>query len=71
LADYIGRKKVLLGALLINFAAVAVMFIATTNPVFFVGKMLNGLVVGAIGTVTVSYIGEVHTFHIQAETGIF
>lgn len=59
LADYIGRKKVLALALLISFVAVAIEFIATTNAVFFAGKLLNGFMVGAIGTIMVSYIGEV------------
>ena len=54
-----GRKKILMGALVISFAAVAVEFIATTNPVFFAGKFLNGFMVGTIGTIMVSYIGEV------------
>ncbi|KAM0323347.1 hypothetical protein ACHAQA_008940 [Verticillium albo-atrum] len=59
LADWIGRKKVLIGALLISFAAVAVEFVATTNAVFFAGKLLNGFMVGAVATVMVSYIGEI------------
>ncbi|KAF4783337.1 maltose permease MAL31 [Colletotrichum scovillei] len=45
LADYIGRKKVLALALIISFVAVAIEFIATTNPVFFAGKLLNGFMV--------------------------
>ncbi|OLN83277.1 Maltose permease MAL31-like protein 3 [Colletotrichum chlorophyti] len=59
LADYIGRKKVLALALIISFIAVAIEFIATTNAVFFVGKLLNGFMVGAVGTVMISYIGEI------------
>lgn len=59
LADYIGRKKVLALALIISFIAVAVEFVATTNAVFFAGKLLNGFMVGAVGTVMISYIGEV------------
>lgn len=47
------------GALVISFVAVALEFIATTSPVFFVGKFLNGFMVGTIGTVMVSYVGEV------------
>ncbi|WQF76442.1 Putative major facilitator, sugar transporter, major facilitator superfamily [Colletotrichum destructivum] len=59
LADLIGRKKVLALALLISFVAVTIEFIATTNAVFFAGKLLNGLMVGAVGTIMVSYIGEI------------
>lgn len=46
-------------ALCISYAAVTVEFVATTNPVFFGGKFLNGFAVGALATITVSYIGEV------------
>ncbi|EQB55952.1 hypothetical protein CGLO_04056 [Colletotrichum gloeosporioides Cg-14] len=59
LADYIGRKKVLALALIVSFIAVAIEFVATTNVVFFLGKLLNGVMVGAVGTVMVSYIGEI------------
>ena len=59
LADWVGRKKILMGALVISFAAVAIEFVATTNTVFFVGKFLNGFMVGTIATVMISYIGEV------------
>ena len=54
-----GRKKLLISALIISIIAVAIEFVATTNPVFFVGKLLNGLMVGTVGTVMISYIGEV------------
>lgn len=60
-----GRKMVLMGALIISIIAVAVEFIATTNAVFFIGKLLNGLMVGAVGTVMVSYIGEVGKLSVQ------
>lgn len=59
LADWLGRRVVIMMALTISFAAVTVEFVATTNPVFFGGKFLNGFAVGALATITVSYIGEV------------
>ncbi|SPO03444.1 related to maltose permease [Cephalotrichum gorgonifer] len=68
LADMFGRKKVLMGALAISYVAVAIEFIATTNPVFFVGKLLNGFMVGTIGTIMVSYIGEISPLALR---GIF
>jgi MFS transporter, SP family, general alpha glucoside:H+ symporter len=46
-------------ALAVSFAAISVEFTATTNPVFFGGKFLNGFVVGAIQAVMTTYIGEV------------
>ncbi|KAK7427645.1 hypothetical protein QQZ08_005920 [Neonectria magnoliae] len=59
LADWIGRKNVLLGSLIISLIAVAIEFIATTNLVFFLGKLLNGVMVGGVATTMVSYIGEI------------
>lgn len=37
----------------------AVELIATTSPVFFAGKLINGFMIGTIGTIMISYIGEV------------
>lgn len=34
-------------------------FVATTNPLFFGGKFLNGFAVGTLQAVTGTYIGEV------------
>jgi MFS transporter, SP family, general alpha glucoside:H+ symporter len=34
-------------------------FVSTTNALFFGGKFLNGFAVGALASVTVTYIGEV------------
>ncbi|CAK7235913.1 hypothetical protein SBRCBS47491_009458 [Sporothrix bragantina] len=59
LADVIGRKYVLLIAIIITFIAVGVEFYATTNAVFFAGKFINGIMVGAIGTNMITYIGEI------------
>ncbi|KAI1632237.1 general substrate transporter [Biscogniauxia mediterranea] len=59
LADGLGRKMSIFVALLISFAAITVEFIATTNPVFFAGKFVNGLSIGVMASVTVTYIGEV------------
>lgn len=59
LADMFGRKKVLIGALFISYGAVAAEFVATTNAVFFVGKLLNGCMIGTLATIMITYIGEV------------
>ncbi|OQU97498.1 hypothetical protein CLAIMM_03423 [Cladophialophora immunda] len=59
IADIIGRKFTLIGALAISFAAISVEFAATTNPVFFGGKFLNGFAVGAIQGVMTTYVGEI------------
>ncbi len=58
IADMVGRRYTLLAALLIAVVAIAVEFIATTNAVFFAGKMINGLSIGIIQTMMVGYVGE-------------
>lgn len=40
-------------------------FVATTNELFFGGKFLNGFAIGALASVTVTYIGEVRTTSID------
>ncbi|EXJ75325.1 uncharacterized protein A1O5_02021 [Cladophialophora psammophila CBS 110553] len=44
-ADMIGRKFTLIGALTVSFAAISIEFASTTNPVFFGGKFLNGFAI--------------------------
>ncbi|RAR10487.1 general substrate transporter [Stemphylium lycopersici] len=58
-ADWLGRRLVVMICLAVTFAAVTMEFVATTNELFFGGKFLNGFVVGALASVTVTYIGEV------------
>lgn len=58
IADMIGRRYTLLAALLTAVVAITVEFIATTNDVFFAGKMINGLSIGVIQTMMVGYVGE-------------
>ncbi|OAL45946.1 general substrate transporter [Pyrenochaeta sp. DS3sAY3a] len=59
LADWLGRRMVIMICLAVTFAAVTMEFVATTNELFFGGKFLNGFVTGALASVTVTYIGEV------------
>lgn len=42
-----------------TFVGTGLEFAATTNAVFFVGKLINGFSVGALNTICVSYISEV------------
>lgn len=58
-ADWLGRRMVVMICLVVTFAAVTMEFVATTNELFFGGKFLNGFVTGALASVTVTYIGEV------------
>ncbi|CAM1504268.1 Fc.00g018590.m01.CDS01 [Cosmosporella sp. VM-42] len=59
IADWLGRRMVIIICLVITYAAITMEFVATTNALFFGGKFLNGFAVGALASVTVSYIGEV------------
>ncbi|ETS78020.1 hypothetical protein PFICI_10082 [Pestalotiopsis fici W106-1] len=59
LADKFGRKPVLIGSILVSFAAIALEFISTTNEMFFGGKFLNGFTTGIILTVALAYVGEI------------
>ncbi|KAL2819449.1 general substrate transporter [Aspergillus granulosus] len=67
-ADMFGRKKTLMVALVISYIAVAIEFVATSNPVFFTGKLLNGFMVGTVATVMITYIGEISPLALR---GIF
>ena len=58
-ADKIGRKLVYLFAFLVMLVGITLETVATTNPMFFAGKFINGFSVGAFGTVTMTYLGEV------------
>ena len=59
LADWLGRRLVIMICLTVTFAAIIMEFVVITNEMFFGGKFLNGFVVGALASVTVTYIGEV------------
>ncbi|KAG7140653.1 Maltose permease MAL31 like protein [Verticillium longisporum] len=59
LADWIGRKKVIMMALVIAYGAITMELLATSPALFLGGKLLNGFSIGAIQGITVTYIGEV------------
>ncbi|KAK7422708.1 hypothetical protein QQX98_001496 [Neonectria punicea] len=59
IADWLGRRAVIIICLVIAYAAITMEFVATSNELFFGGKFLNGFSVGALASVTVSYIGEI------------
>jgi SP family general alpha glucoside:H+ symporter-like MFS transporter len=56
---------VIMICLVVTFAAITIEFISTTPEMFFGGKFLNGFVVGALASVTVTYIGEVAPFALR------
>ncbi|KAJ4352068.1 uncharacterized protein N0V89_007414 [Didymosphaeria variabile] len=59
LADWLGRRAVIMICLVVSFAAITMEFVATSNELFFGGKFLNGFATGALASVTVTYIGEI------------
>lgn len=58
LADWIGRRYTIAGALLISFAAITVEVVSTINEMFFGGNLLNGFACGVFQSVGGSYVGE-------------
>ncbi|SPO07368.1 related to maltose permease [Cephalotrichum gorgonifer] len=59
LADKLGRKPIMIGAIIVSYGAIALEFVATKPAEFFGGKLINGVVAGVLLTVSVSYVGEV------------
>ncbi|PSN75659.1 maltose permease MAL31 [Corynespora cassiicola Philippines] len=59
LADWIGRRYTLLISLIIAHVAIGVEFVATTNAVFFAGKLVQGFSIGIVATMMVAYVGEI------------
>ncbi|KAL0933855.1 Maltose permease MAL31-like protein 2 [Colletotrichum truncatum] len=59
LADWLGRKTSIMICLAVSFVGITLEFVATTNEVFFAGKFVNGFPIGALASITVTYIGEI------------
>ena len=59
IADRFGRKWTFFLAFIISFTGITIEMIATTNPVFFAGKSINGIAIGLIISVGMTYVGEV------------
>ncbi|KAF2800263.1 general substrate transporter [Melanomma pulvis-pyrius CBS 109.77] len=59
IADWLGRRMVIMICLVITFVAITMEFVATSNALFFGGKFLNGFATGALASVCVTYIGEI------------
>ncbi|KAI0123713.1 maltose permease [Xylariales sp. AK1849] len=68
LGDVIGRKWAIFLFLCNSFIGVALEYIATTNGVFFAGKMLNGLSLGAFNCLCVAYVSEISPLAIRGIT---
>jgi MFS transporter, SP family, general alpha glucoside:H+ symporter len=42
-----------------SFVGITLEVIATTNPVFFAGKFVNGFAIGTFISLSMTYVGEV------------
>ncbi|KUJ13503.1 MFS general substrate transporter [Mollisia scopiformis] len=58
-ADRIGRRYTLLSGFLLSFIGITLEVIATTNDLFFAGKSINGLAIGVLISVGMTYVGEI------------
>lgn len=68
LADLIGRRWLIVSGLAITFVGVALEFASTTVQVFFAGKFINGLALGILTTVVLTWVSEVR--HSNPVTGL-
>jgi MFS family permease len=59
LADIIGRRWMITAGLAITFVGVALEFASNTVQVFFAGKFVNGLALGILTTIVLTWVSEV------------
>ncbi|KAB2569027.1 Maltose permease MAL31 [Lasiodiplodia theobromae] len=59
IADWMGRKRIVMLGLFVSYVAITMEFVSTTNQLFFSGKFLNGFAVGTLASVCPTYIGEI------------
>jgi MFS family permease len=62
-ADLIGRRWTITAGLAITFVGVALEFASTTVQVFFAGKFVNGLALGILTTIVLTWVSEVRCSH--------
>ncbi|OZE29767.1 MFS transporter [Rhodococcus sp. 05-2254-5] len=68
-SDWVGRKKVLIAALLLELVA-AVMFLSgTALPLLLVARLITGLGVGALTATATAYLHELHSTHRPTASG--
>ncbi|PRY40622.1 MFS transporter [Umezawaea tangerina] len=62
-SDWVGRRKVLVLALLLEAAAAVLFVVATTVPELFVARLLTGVGVGMLTATAAAYLSELHRTH--------
>ncbi|KAH8676473.1 general substrate transporter [Tricladium varicosporioides] len=59
MADKIGRKLTYAVCFLFSIVGIALEVVATSSPVFFAGKFINGFAIGGFISVSFTYVGEI------------
>ncbi|WNV89093.1 MFS transporter [Umezawaea sp. Da 62-37] len=62
-SDWVGRRKVLVPALLLEAASAVLFMVATTVPELFIARLLTGVGVGMITATATAYLSELHRSH--------
>lgn len=62
-SDWVGRRRVIVPALLLQAASAVLFLIATTVPELFIARLLSGVGVGMITATATAYLAELHTSH--------
>lgn len=65
-ADLVGIKPVILAAAAINIASVGVEFASTSIDMFFAGKMINFIAIGAFQNLCTAYVADVSPLAIRS-----
>ncbi|OJJ48037.1 hypothetical protein ASPZODRAFT_131684 [Penicilliopsis zonata CBS 506.65] len=66
LSDVIGLKPVLIGAAALNIASVGIEFATTSVQMFFAGKVVNYVAIGALLNLCTAYVAEISPLAIRA-----
>lgn len=61
IADKVGRKLTYAICFLFSIVGITLEVVATSSPVFFAGKFVNGFAIGGFISVSFTYVGEVRT----------
>jgi hypothetical protein len=60
ISDWVGRRRVLVPAILLSVASAAVFLVWRTLPGLLVGRVLSGVSVGVVTATATAYLGELH-----------
>ncbi|MBM7246214.1 MFS transporter [Rhodococcus fascians] len=68
-SDWVGRKKVLIAALLLELVAAVMFLCVTALPLLLVARLITGLGVGALTATATAYLHELHSTHRPTASG--